>query len=142
MAFPYPFPGPVAPYNNVPINAQYFKPSAFVISAISLGRSTTVTTTTDMNYVIGQLIRLYIPPSFGCRQLNDSSGYVTSIPSVNEVVVDIDSSQNVDPFVSSSATTKAQIVAVGDINNGYTSSNGPNVVNPSIPGSFTNISPL
>lgn len=142
MAFPYPFPGPVAPYNNVPINAQYFKPSAFVISAISLGRSTTVTTTTDMNYVIGQLIRLYIPPSFGCRQLNDSSGYVTSIPAVNEVVVDIDSSQNVDPFISSSATTKAQIVAVGDINNGYTSSNGPNVVNPSIPGSFTNISPL
>ena len=39
MSFPYPFPGPVALYNNLPINAQYYKPSQFYITAISLGLS-------------------------------------------------------------------------------------------------------
>jgi|SRR5579872_898053 len=141
MAFPYPYPGPVAPYNNVPINPQYYKPSRFVISAVSLGETTTITTTVNMNYVIGQLVRLLIPPSFGCVQLNEQEGYVISIPAANQVVLDIDSSLDVDPFISSSATTVAQIIAVGDINTGTVNPTGRVMNGTYIPGAFVDISP-
>ncbi len=133
--------GPVPPYSNVNINAQFYQPNRFVISGISLGVTTTVTTTANMNYVMGQLVRLLIPSSFGSTQLNQQEGYVVSLPASNQVVLSIDSSKNVDSFVSSSATTQAQIVAVGDINNGIVSSTGRSVPTTNIPGSFINISP-
>ena len=53
---------PTPPYSNPPINPQYFQPNAFVISNISFGQSTTVTTVLNNNFVIGQEIRLLIPP--------------------------------------------------------------------------------
>lgn len=133
-------PGPVPPYANVPIHVEYYQPKIFVISAISLGITTLVTTSTDHDYVIGQEVRLIIPPSFGCRQLNGISGYVLSIPALNQVVLDINSSVNVDPYIASTATTKAQIVAVGDINSGIISSTGRVIPTTNIPGSFINIS--
>ena len=132
---------PIPPYSNVPIESQNYNPSRFFISAISLGTSTTVTTTEDVNYVIGQLVRLIIPPTFGCRQLNESSGYVTSIPAPNQVIVSINSSQNVDAFVSSSATTQPQIIPVGDVNTGATNASGRSNTGTFIPGSFINVSP-
>ena len=46
--------GPIAPYSNVNINAQFYQPSLFIISAVTLGVTTTVTTTQNNNYVIGQ----------------------------------------------------------------------------------------
>lgn len=135
-----PIVGPIPPYSNPPIQPEFYKPHSFVISNVSLGRTTTVTTVLDMDYVIGQLVRLLIPPTFGCRQLNEQTGYVISIPADNQVVIDIDSSQNVDPYTSSSATTKPQIVPVGDINMGAT--NFGRLQNITyIPGSFINISP-
>lgn len=140
MAFPYPYVGPIAPYNNVPIHPEWYIPSRFVISAVSLGQMTTITTTQNMDYVIGQEVRLIIPPSFGCRQLNEKKGFVVSIPSATQVVVTINSSQNVDPFISSSATTQAQILAIGDVNSGSIN-NGRSGNITYIPGSFINISP-
>ena len=141
MAFPYPYVGPIAYLNNVPIEPQYYKPRFFFISAVTLGTSTLVTTTVNHDYVIGQLCRLIIPQSFGCRQLNEVLGYVTSIPSTNEVILNINSSVNVDPFTSSAAFTQPQILAVGDINNGTTNKHGRchNGTHPC--GAFTNISP-
>jgi len=133
--------GPVPPYSNVNINAQFYQPSALVISNISLGVTTTITTTENNDYVIGQLVRLIIPPTFGSRQLNDKQGYVLSIPADNQVVVSIDSSRNVDQFVSSSATTKPQILPIGDINNGTTNVSGRLSTGTFIPGSFVDISP-
>lgn len=133
--------GPIAPYSNVPINADYYEPSRFVISAITLGQTTTVTTTAAMNYVIGQEIRLLIPQSYGCRQLNEQTGFVISIPTTTQVVVSINSAQNVDPYIASSATTKAQIIAIGDINTGILSSTGATIPTTNIPGSFIDISP-
>lgn len=139
---------PIPPYSNLPINAEFFQPSQFFISAITLGLTTTVTTTADMNYVVGQQVRLIIPPTFGCRQLNESQGYVLSIPSPTQVVLSIDSSQNVDTFKSSTATTQPQILAIGDVNTGYVSTTGRSIptVNGNtqitIPGSFINISPV
>lgn len=133
---------PFPPYSNPPINPQYFKPSRFTISDITLGQTTIITTMEDMNYVIGQLIRLIIPPTFGCRQLNESQGYVIDILADNEVEVTINSAENVDPYVSSSAATPAQILAIGDINTGIISSTGNLNFSTTIPGSFQNISPL
>jgi hypothetical protein len=142
MVYPFPYPGPVPYGTNFPINAQYFQPSRFVISNVTLGETTTITTTTNMNYVIGQLCRLIIPPSFGCYQLNESEGYVISIPAANQVVLEINSSENVGAYQASSATTVAQILAIGDINQGIISSTGANIPSTNIPGAFINISPL
>jgi hypothetical protein len=134
-----PFPGPTPPYSNPPIEPQYYQPSQFFISNITLGVNTTITTTKNMNYVIGQQIRLIIPPSFGTRQLNEQTGYVIAIPQSNQVVVDI-FSIGMDQFINSTATTKPQILAIGDINSGPINPNGKYTIT-SIPGSFINISP-
>ena len=133
---------PIPAYQNVPIEAQFYKPSRFVISDVTLGVTTLVTTTEDMNYVIGQVVRLLIPSSFGCYQLNERQGIVLSIPADNEVEISIDSSQNVDQFISSSATTKPQIVAIGSVNTGYLNVSGRTNNGTYVPGSFINISPI
>jgi len=139
------FPGvisyPIPIYQNLPIHAEYYQPSRFVISNVTLGTTTTITTSEDHNYVIGQECRLIIPPSFGCRQLNEKKGFVISIPSSTQVVLDINSSVNVDPYFASSATTVAQILAIGDINQGQVNIHGQTQQLTYIPGSFTNISP-
>jgi hypothetical protein len=131
---------PIPLYANVPIRADFYKPSRYVISAITLGQETLVTTTTDHNYVIGQQVRLLIPPSFGIRELNEQSAYVLDIPNSDEVLLNI-SSLNMNPFISSSATTKAQILAIGDINNGKSANDDIKDLSTLIPGSFINISP-
>ncbi len=134
--------GPQPQYNNPPINAQYFTPSNFFISNITLGNQTLVTTTVNHNYVIGQNVRLVIPPSFGCIQLNNSQSYVQSIPMPNQVLLGLDSSQNVDPYIASSSTTQAQINAIGSINLGAINAYGNLNTSTTVPGSYENISPL
>lgn len=131
---------PIPAYSNVPIQADFYQPSRFQISAISLGITTTVTATADMNYVIGQLVRFIIPPTFGTRQLNERQGYVIGLPAVNQVTVDINST-GMDAFINSAATTKAQILAIGDINSGVLNSSGRRSNGTYILGSFINISP-
>lgn len=130
---------PIPLYQNYPIQAQFYQPSRFVISAITLGKTTTITTTEDMNYVIGQQVRLIIPPSFGCRQLNEQTGVVISIPSTNQVVLNIYSAGG-DPLISSSATTVPQILAIGDVNSGIIYTN-TSTMTTNVPGAFINISP-
>ena len=132
---------PIPLYANVPIEAQFYEPSRFQISAIYLGQTTMVTATADMNYVIGQLVRLLIPASFGSIQLNNVTGYVIGLPAADQVEIAIDSSINVNAFISSSATTKAQILAIGDINSGVANSSGSTSTGTFIPGSFLDISP-
>lgn len=84
---------PTPAYANLPIEPQFYQPSRFEISDITRGLTTTITTTADMNYVVGQQIRLLIPSIFGSYQLNNLSGYVLDIPTSDSVVVSIDSSQ-------------------------------------------------
>jgi|SRR5690606_9280299 len=133
--------GPVAPFSNVPIRADYYQPRFFEISAITLGQTTTVTTSTDHDYVVGQQVRLIIPPGYGCRQLNEASAYVIEIPADDQVVLDLDSSQNVDAFIAAGLDNTAKILAIGNINSGVTNSNGRTGNGTYIPGSFINISP-
>lgn len=131
--------GPIPPYSNPPIQPQNFNPSQFFISNISLGIQTTVTTTVNHNYVIGQLIRIIIPLFSGCREINEQTGYVLSIPSPNQVVLDIDSS-NATPFATTTQPQQPQILAIGDANNGIVSSTGRSLPSTTIPGAFINVS--
>src|SRR4030095_1641329 len=139
MAFPYPYAGPIALYNNLPIEPQNYQPRQYFISEIDLGQTTTVTTSVDHDYVIGQECRLIIPLTNGSRQLNAKTGFVISIPAANQVVLEINSAVNIDAFVTTSLNNQPQILAIGDINTGQTNS-GPSNVTTYIPGSFINIS--
>lgn len=140
--------GPSPPYNNPPIQPQYYQPSQFFISAITLGQTTTVTTSVNNNFVVGQLVRLLIPQLYGTRELNEALGYVISIPAPNQVVLNIDSSVRVTTFIANPTFPRfkqieyAQILAVGDTNTGNINANGPANYSTILPGSFIDISPL
>ncbi len=131
---------PIPAYSNVPIEPQFYQPSRFVISNITLGKTTLVETTEDVNYVVGQQVRLIIPPSYGTRQLNEQTAFVLSLPNPDEVLLDI-SSVGMDAFINSSVTTKAQILAIGDVNSGVQNSTGRLNNGTYILGSFIDISP-
>lgn len=135
ISFPTPFFN-----NNIPIDADFYQPSRFVISNITLGQTTFIITSIDHNYFIGQLIRLFIPKGFGCTQLNNLSGYVIDIPLSNEVEVSIDSSKTVDPFIAASETNSPAIMAIGDNNTGTLNTNGRINQVTTVPGAFINIS--
>jgi len=144
--------GPVAPYNNLPIEPQYYKPSQFVITAISTGITTIFTLANGLNnvapnYVVGQLVRITMPSKYGAWQLNEQTGYVLSLPAANQVQVTINS-LNSDPFVPNptfttfQGRTLPQIMAIGDINSGAINALGNLNFGTYIPGSFQDISPL
>ena len=149
----YPYPGPRAPENNPTIQPGYFEPSTFPITALTRGTSTVLTLGTSFgvsaNYVVGQLVRLTIPSTYGTVQLNEAQGYVTSLPASNQITVAIDSS-NANAFVAvpSYGPTPPQVMAIGDVNSGIITSTGRSIgsgltgVPVTIPGSFINISPL
>jgi hypothetical protein len=131
---------PIPPFQNLPINAQFYQPSQFFISAIAQGVTTIVTTTEDTNYVIGQTVRLIIPMQSGIRGLNGQQGYVIAIPAPNQVEITINS-VGLDPFTTSTARQQPQILAIGDVNTGPINANGPRNTIPYVPGSFIDISP-
>lgn len=131
---------PIPAYANVPIEPQYYQPRRFFIDDITLGFTTTVTTTEDHDYVIGQQVRLIIPPDNGTRQLNGQSAIVIEIPADDEVVLDI-SSIDMDAFEVTVLPNQPQILAIGDINSGIISDTGRVISSTNIPGSFINISP-
>jgi|GEM_PF-542850 len=76
---------PIPAFQNPPIQPGNFQPRVFVISNIVLGQTTTVTTTLDLNFVIGQLCRLLIPNGYGSRGLNEQLGYVIQPPNNSAV---------------------------------------------------------
>ena len=132
--------GPIPPYNNPPIQPYHYRPRRFVIASITLGQETMVTTNDPMDYVIGQLIRLLIPPGFGCVQLNELTGYVVDIVDAYNVIVTIDSSIDVNQFISATSKQQPQIIPVGDVNNGVISNTGANIPITGVLGAFINIS--
>lgn len=110
----------------------YF-PGTAVISAITLGTTTTIDTTDAHNFRVGQEVAFRIPPAWGTVQLNSLPntlvpgspvyGFVISVTDYNTVIVDIDSSAytafNSNQTVASvPGLSYAQIVAVGDVNTG------------------------
>jgi len=138
---------PIPPYSNPPIEPQFYQPSQFIITAITLGMTTIITTAINHNYVIGQLVRILIPSKYGSRFLNEKPGYVISIPNPNQVEVNINSLGS-DAFIATptflpfQSQTQPQILAIGDSSSGPINTNGNSSYSTSIPGSFINISPL
>lgn len=134
---------PIPLFSNPPIEPQYYAPWRFQISGITLGITTTVTMVipaiTQLNYVVGQLVRLIIPPTFGCRQLNGKEAYVISVTLPNQVTLQLNSI-NSDAYIASTQPTPAQILAIGDVNSGAINLGRQNNQE-YIPGSFINVSP-
>jgi hypothetical protein len=91
--------------------------------------------------VIGQLVRTIVPSYYGTIQLNEVEGYVTSIPALNQVVINVNST-NMNPFIASPSygPTLPQIKAIGDINSGQINMGRSGNLT-WIPGSFIDISP-
>lgn len=110
----------------------YFPGTSF-ISSITLGTTTTISTTDAHNFVVGQEVAFRIPKQWGTVELNSlpnvlipgapNYGYVIAVTDYNTVVVNIDSSSytafnsNIDPLVVP-GLSYPQIVAVGDVNTG------------------------
>jgi len=138
---PYPIVGPVPFGTNFPIESDNFQPSQFTISAITLGETTTVTTSSDNNFVVGQNVRLLIPTQCGSRPLNESQGIVISKPASNQVIIDIPS-LGMNSFIAAAASDQIQpqILPIGDINSGQINSSGRISNITYVNGSFINIS--
>lgn len=115
------------------LNPYVYAPGVNVISAITLGATTTIDTTSAHNFVVGQEVAFRVPTAWGTVQLNSLPnsvipgspiyGYVVSVTDYNTVVVSVDSSaytafNSNQPFLSFSGQQFAQIVAVGDVNTG------------------------
>jgi len=110
----------------------YF-PGVSFINAITTGTTTTISTTSAHNLVVGQEVAFRIPQSWGTVELNSlpnvltpgapAYGYVISVTDFNTVVVNIDST-NYTAFTTNQTVSSVpglsypQIVAVGDVNTG------------------------
>jgi hypothetical protein len=77
---------PFPPYQNPPIQSDFYVPNFFIISALTLGETTTVTTSVDHNFVVGQIIRFIVPLRYRTRELNEKQAIVFSIPSATQLV--------------------------------------------------------
>lgn len=110
----------------------YF-PGTSVISAITTGTTTTISTANAHNFRVGQEVAFRIPSQWGTVQLNSLPnvpipgspiyGFVIAVTNYNTVVVNIDSSAytafNSNQSVASTpGLSFPQIVAVGDVNTG------------------------
>jgi len=130
--------GNVGTYRKV-LYPYLYAPGVSVISAITLGATTTIDTTSAHNFVVGQEVAIRIPTIAGAptvwgpTELNSLPnniipgspiyGYVIAVTDYNTVVVNINSTSytafNVNlPFANVPGTTPAHIVAVGDVNTG------------------------
>lgn len=135
-----------------------YEPGVAFISAITTGTTTTVSTTSNHNFVAGQEIAFRIPSVFGTTQLNSLPnsiipgspiyGYVTSVSSNVQFVCNIDSSSYTafnsnQPVASVYGQQFPQVVAVGDVNSGGARYSGGNLYpSPSFPTSSGGISTI
>ncbi|MBS3903755.1 MAG: hypothetical protein KGZ39_00330 [Simkania sp.] len=124
---------PSGAYVKKVLYPDLYEPGVNYISAITTGTTTTVTTTANHNYVVGQEIAFRIPSLWGTTQLNSLPnttipgspiyGYVTSVTS-NTIFVCSINSTGYTAFNSNQTVASVpglnfpQVVAVGDINSG------------------------
>lgn len=136
-----------------------YTPFGTVITAISTGATTTITTAQNHGFVVGQEVFFVIPQVsatvWGTTQLDTltyntanvvpQQAYVSSVPAANQIVVNVNSTGYTAFAYPTSAVaalgmTFPQVLAMGDANSGVTNS----VVNPlasvppaiTIPGAF------
>lgn len=104
--------------------ADLYVPYLGFVSDVVVGATTTVTTSVDHGFVVGQEVRLTIPSNWGMVELDALTGFVLSIPSANEVVLDINSTGFTAFAFPTSADVATgsdfpQVYSVGDQNFGY-----------------------
>jgi hypothetical protein len=125
-------------------NSGTYIPFTCDISSIAKGATTTITTSTDHGFVVGNSVQFVIPKEYGMRQLNKRVGYVLSITS-DTLEVNIDSA-NFDAFVIPTPVSviivldPAQVLPVGDNNTGYQTP-GNSTPTLKIPGTYRNTYP-
>ena len=132
-----------------------YVPEDNVVSAITLGNTTTITTTMYHNFVVGQEIAFRIPNLFGTVELNSLPnviipgspiyGYVVSVTDNWTFVVNINSSAYTafipNVAISSLPFTFPQVLSVGDVNTGGTliSAGSPLYPSPEFPTSTNRV---
>lgn len=147
---------PTGAYVQKVLYPYLYEPGTAFIEAISLGTTTTVTTTAPHNFTVGQEIAFRIPASWGTTQLNSLPNtttpgspiyyYVTSVTSNTQFVCNANSTGytafNTNQTVASvPGLTFPQVVAVGDVNTGGVQYSGgklyPSPVIPTYSGNST-----
>ena len=124
--------GNVGSYKRVLYPAIYF-PGDIVVSGVTTGTTTTISTASQHNYVVGQEVGFRIPTVWGPYQLNELPnvrvpgspiyGYVVSVTDSQHFVVNINSTGFTafnpnQTFASAVGLTFPQVVAAGDVNTG------------------------
>ena len=131
------------------LNPFIYEPGVAYITAITTGATTTVTTTSPHNFVVGQQIAFRIPSVYGTTQLNALPNtsipgspvyyYVTSVTSntafvCNAVSTGYTAFNSNQTVASVPGLQLPQVVAVGDVNTGGTPYSGGNLYpSPSFP---------
>lgn len=96
-----------------------YLPLNVLISSISTGNTTAITTSSAHYYVVGQLVRFHIAKPYGMRELDERLAYVTSVPTSTSFEIDVNS-VGFSAFVPSPTypgNVPAQVSPVGDRNN-------------------------
>lgn len=88
-----------------------YYPVARTISDITNDQVATVTFDEDHGYLVGQILGFRVSKDYGMTQINQKYGQVLSIPSSNEVIVDVDTS-NWDSFIIPISTDQASPMTV------------------------------
>lgn len=125
-------------------NSGTYIPFTCDISAISQGLTTTITTSIDHGFVVGNSVQFVIPKEYGMRQLDKKKGNVLSI-TADTFEVNINS-LSFDAFVVPTPPDPivvydpAQVLPVGDGNTGYLTPGGQEPAL-QIPGTYRNTYP-
>lgn len=132
---------PLTPGNTGDYLVGRFYPYKCNISAISQGMTTTVTTDVDHMFSVGNQVGFRIPKQWGIPQLNGMTGYISSILSTTEVVVNVNTI-GFDPFVTPTpgpyvVIDYPEILPIGDSNTGYSSPGGVPPQTQFVPGAFS-----
>jgi hypothetical protein len=110
--------------------SDVYAPQVNTPATITTGATTTISTTFNHNFVVGQQIAFHIPPAWGITELNSSAslgsplyGYVTSITDNLTFVCNINSlgftAYNTNqPVASVPGMSTPTVCPVGDINTG------------------------
>jgi hypothetical protein len=124
---------PAGAYVRQVLYPWLYLPGVNFVSAISTGATTTITTTSNHNFVAGQEIAFRIPSSYGTTGLNSLPnnvvpgspiyGFVTSVTSNTQFVCNINSTAftafNSNQTIASVPGLQfPQVLAVGDVNTG------------------------
>jgi hypothetical protein len=91
-----------------------FQPANRQIASITQEPQALTTTTFAHNYIVGTIVRFFLPNGYGMDQLNLQTGTIVTIPSPTTFTVNIDTS-NYNPFmIPASPVQFAQVTAIGE----------------------------